>query len=200
MQPSLTISTLLSDLPSWNCIILTWIHHLLESKYSCFTVKAWLLMYHPHWEKTSQKSLSPINRESTLVHMPSTEHFHCIKLIKYSQVTTAAEEFSQHTSKHAIGIASTYQLYFSFLTSYLQSVPLGGTIELQSRTPKTFRKAATAINPLFIRCCSSALHEEMIYFCGRELLKGKPQNILTRISVTYVLCQPLPIRRPISQN
>lgn len=119
MQSSLTISILLCDLPSWNCIILTWIHHLLESKYSCFTRKPWLLMYHPHWEKTSQKSLSPYNRESTLVHMPSNEHFHCIKWIKHSQVTTAVEEFSQHTSKHAIGIASIYQLYFGFLPSYL---------------------------------------------------------------------------------
>lgn len=71
-------------------------------------------------------------------------------------------------------------------------------MELQSGAPTAVRKAATTINPLFTCCCSSALYEEMIYFCGRELLKGKPQSILTRISVTYVLCQPLPIRRPVS--
>lgn len=71
-------------------------------------------------------------------------------------------------------------------------------MELQSRAPKAFRKAATAINPFFICYSSSALYEEMIYFCGRNLLKGKPQNVLTRISVTYVLRQPLPIGSPIS--
>lgn len=72
-------------------------------------------------------------------------------------------------------------------------------MELQCGAPTALRKAATTINPLLTCCCSSAaLYEEMIYFCGRELLKGKPQNILTRISVTYVLCQPLPIRSPVS--
>lgn len=163
-------------------------------------------MYHLQWE-------NKVKPETIKHYLISTDSLHWFR-DQVLSISIALNESNTHKSQHmhrksantlvntqlAMHTASTYQLYYSFLHSYLQSIPLGGTIELQSRAPKAFRKAATAINPLFTCCCSSALYEEMIYFCGRELLKGKPQNIRTRISVTYVLCQPLPIRRPISQN
>lgn len=126
---------------------------------------------------------------------PWTEHFYCIKRIKQSQVTTADGEMGGQAGKHTAGTAGCpHTPGISQLPA-----PLGGTMELQCRAPTAAGKAATTINPLLTCCCcccsSAALYEEMIYFCGRELLKGKPQNILTRISVTYVLCQTLPIRK-----
>lgn len=41
-----------------------------------------------------------------MVQRPRTEHFYFIKGIKYAQVTTAAEEISQHAGKHTTGTVS----------------------------------------------------------------------------------------------
>lgn len=103
------------------------------------------------------RALSHFDRHATVAKRPRTEHFYRIKRIKYSQVTTAAEEIGQHAGKHTTGTAScpSTSAIVQLLPPCLEPVPLGGTMELQCGAPTAVRKAATAINPLFTCCCSS---------------------------------------------